>query len=81
LGEGGEAGRALREGKGEFPFACAPLITSMTPGKAWAILTAPINQPAIQFFFGIEITLITLDEASCMETAALNPGFLFISIR
>jgi hypothetical protein len=29
---------------------------------------------------GIEITLITLDEASCMETAAINPGFFFISI-
>jgi hypothetical protein len=54
----------------------------MTPDKAWAILTAPINQPASQFFFGIEITLITLDEASCMETAAaLNLGFFFISIR
>jgi hypothetical protein len=26
---------------------------------------------------GIEITLITLDEASCMETAAINPGFFF----
>jgi hypothetical protein len=73
LGEGGEAGRALREGKGEFPFACTRLMTSMTPDKAWAILIASINQSASQFFFGIEITLITLDEASCMETAVLNP--------
>jgi hypothetical protein len=53
----------------------------MKPGKAWAILTAPINQSASQFL-GIEITLITLDEASFMETAAaLNSGFFFISIR
>jgi hypothetical protein len=54
LGERGEAGRALREGKGEFPFAYARLITSMTSGKAWAILTTPINQLASQFFFGID---------------------------
>jgi hypothetical protein len=39
-------------------------------------LTAPIKQSASQLF-GIQITLITLDEPSCMETAPLNPGFFF----